>query len=234
MKKIVVVLLTIIIVSVFVVLWGNDIAILFENDFESRSKGNIADGTLLNGKRIPSKGDNFITYSYIGSLIGRNGVHSKVRDVILDSFNQIYQDYPEYKFVIGECSWLSGGQMKPHRTHQNGTSVDFLVPIRDEDNEINYLPTHIFNKFGYALEFDSLGASESMKIDFNAMGLHLYYLHKSCIANNIKIGLVIFDPKLQRLLFETEWGAKVKPLMRFTTKSVWVRHDEHYHINFKV
>jgi penicillin-insensitive murein endopeptidase len=234
MKKIPLILVVIILFCYLVILWGNDIAIYFENDQPSTSSGTVADGKLENGKRLPSGGENFVTYSRLGSLIGRNGVHSKIRDVILDAYNQMYRDHPEYQFMIGECSWLSGGSMKPHRTHQNGTSVDFMVPIRNDDNEIDLLPAHLFNKFGYNVEFDSLGVSESMRIDFDAIGMHLFYLYASCKTHDVEIDLVIFDPQLQSHLFATEWGARVKDLMRFTTQSVWIRHDEHYHVNFKL
>jgi len=136
--------------------------------------------------------------------------------------------------VIGETSWLSGGSMKPHHTHQNGLSVDFMVPVRNHENEIETLPTSVFNKFGYNAEFDSTGKNEYYYIDFESIAIHLYYLNKAAQNQNVKIDLVIFDPTLQKLLFKTEYGAKIKEKLRFTKKAVWVRHDEHYHVNFKV
>jgi len=214
--------------------FGNDFLILFESDNPSQTIGSVSDGKLINGKRLPSSSDNFVTYSRLGSLIGRNGVHNKVRDVILDAFDSIYKIYPENKYVVGESSWLSGGSMKPHRTHQNGISVDFMVPVRNHENEIEIIPTNIFNKFGYDVEFDSSGSNEDHNIDFESMAIHLYYLNESAQKHKIKIDLVIFDPTLQKLLFNTEYGAKIKNQVRFTTKPVWVRHDEHYHVNFEI
>ena len=214
--------------------FGNDFLILIESNEPSQSIGNVSNGQLVNGKRLPSSGYNFVTYSRLGSLIGRNGVHKKVKDVILESFEAIYKDYPEYQYVIGETSWLSGGSMKPHRTHQNGLSVDFMVPIRNHENEIEVLPTNVFNKFGYNAEFDSTGQNEEYYIDFESIAIHLYYLNEAAVKNNVKIDLVIFDPALQKYLFKTEYGSKIKDKLRFTTKPVWVRHDEHYHVNFKI
>jgi penicillin-insensitive murein DD-endopeptidase len=231
MKK-VIYLLFLILFLILIIYFGNDFLILFESNEPSQSIGNVADGKLINGKRLPSSGDNFVTYSRLGSLIGRNGVHHKVRDVILDAFNLIYQKYPEYEYVIGECSWLSGGSMKPHRTHQNGLSVDFMVPVRNHDSEINILPTNIFNKFGYDIEFDSTATNEDYTIDFESLAIHLYYLNESAKKHNVKIKLVIFDPVLQKRLFQTEYGPIVQNQMQFTKTAVWVRHDEHYHVNF--
>lgn len=234
MKKIIIPVIVFIVAIIIIIYFGNDFLILLESNEPSQSTGNVAEGKLINGKRLPSSGDNFVTYSRLGSLIGRNGVHHKVRDVILDAFTDIYQKYPEYEYVIGECSWLSGGSMKPHRTHQNGVSVDFMVPIRNHENEIDILPTNIFNKFGYDVEFDSTGTNEDYTIDFESMAIHLYYLNESAKKHNVKIKLVIFDPVLQKRLFQTEYGLIIQNQMQFTKNAVWVRHDEHYHVNFKI
>jgi len=233
-KKILQIFLLIIASVYLFIYFGNDFLILVESNEPSQSFGNVANGQLNNGKRLPSSRNNFVTYSRLGSLIGRNGVHNKVRNVILESFETLYKDYPEYKYVIGETSWLSGGSMKPHRTHQNGTSVDFMVPIRNHENEIEILPTNVFNKLGYNAEFDSTGRNENYFIDFESIAIHLYYLNVAAVKHNVKIDLVIFDPTLQKILFKTEYGSKIKEQLRFNTKSVWVRHDEHYHVNFKL
>jgi len=234
MKKTLQVFVVLTLLIFLIMHFGNEFLILFESNESSQSIGNVASGELINGKRVPSSGDNFVTYSRLGSLIGRNGVHNKVRNVILESFETLYKDYPEYKYVIGETSWLSGGSMKPHRTHQNGTSVDFMVPVRNHKNEIEALPTNVFNKFGYNAEFDSTGRNENYFIDFESIAIHLYYLNVAAVKHNVKIDLVIFDPTLQKILFKTEYGSKIKEQLRFNTKSVWVRHDEHYHVNFKL
>jgi len=234
MKKTLQVFVVLTLLIFLIMHFGNEFLILFESNEPSKSIGNVANGQLVNGKRLPSSGKNFTTYSRLGSLIGRNGVHNKVRDVILESFDVLFKDYPEYKYVIGETSWLSGGSMKPHRTHQNGLSVDFMVPIRNHNNEIEILPTNVFNKFGYDAEFDSTGRNEKYYIDFESITIHLYYLNVAAIKHNVKIDLVIFDPTLQKILFKTEYGTKIRDKLRFTRKPVWVRHDEHYHVNFKI
>lgn len=228
-------LLTILIILLFLINYiGNDFLILFESGEPSQSYGTVSDGKLINGMRLPSSGKNFITYSRLGSLIGRNGVNDRVRDVIIESYAMVYAHYPEYKYVIGESSWLSGGSMKPHRTHQNGTSVDFMVPVRNYDNEIDILPTNVFNKFGYNEEFNSTGKNKNYYIDFESMATHLYSLNESAKKHNVEIDLVIFDPTLQKLLFKTKYGSKIKNQLRFNSNPVWVRHDEHYHVNFEV
>jgi penicillin-insensitive murein endopeptidase len=234
MKKIVILILILIVSLSIIIHLGNDFLIIFESEQPSQSIGTVADGKLINGKRLPSSRDNFVTYSRLGSFIGRNGVHNKVRDVILESFDAIYKNYPDYQYVIGETSWLSGGSMKPHRTHQNGTSVDFMVPVRNHDNEIELLQTNVFNKFGYNAEFDSTGNNKDNYIDFESIAIHLFYLNELAQKHEVKIDLVIFDPTLQKLLFKTKYGTIIKNKIRFSKSPVWVRHDEHYHVNFNL
>jgi murein endopeptidase len=72
--------------------------------------------------------------------------------------------------------WPSGGRIRPHRTHQNGLSVDFFVPVRNAQGKSVPLPISITNRLSYNIEFDIS-------------------------------------------------GKYVKP---------WVRHDEHYHVDFAV
>ena len=45
---------------------------------------------------------------------------------------------------------------------------------------------------------------------------------------------VIFDPDLQAPLFETHYADYLKANIQFSTKRSWVRHDEHYHVDFKI
>ena len=46
---------------------------------------------------------------------------------------ELERTQPGVKFVYGETGWPDGGPMPPHRTHRNGMSVDFMVPVRDKD-----------------------------------------------------------------------------------------------------
>jgi penicillin-insensitive murein endopeptidase len=44
---------------------------------------------------------------------------------------------------------------------------------------------------------------------------------------------VIFDPKLRLRLVGTPAWSDIKELP-FMTKPAWIRHDEHYHVDFEV
>ncbi|MEJ2437896.1 MAG: replication initiation protein, partial [Sulfurovaceae bacterium] len=90
------------------------------------------------------------------------------------------------------------------------------------------------NKFGYDIEFDSKGHYDEYTIDYEAMAAHIVSLHKEAQKAGVKIWRVIFDPKLQKYLFATKQGDYLKRNINFSKKRSWVRHDEHYHVDFIV
>jgi len=127
-----------------------------------------------------------------------------------------------------------GGQFKPHKTHRNGLSVDFMVPVINRDGKSVHLPTHYFNKLGYSIEFDSVGNYEEYKIDYEALAAHIVALHKESIVRGFDLWRVIFDPKLQPYLISTKYGEYLRANIQFSKNRSWVRHDEHYHVDFEI
>jgi penicillin-insensitive murein endopeptidase len=191
-------------------------------------------GKLENGCKLPSEGDNFTSYSSLGVMLGRTYVHCKVADVIKTAYKSMNDQYPQKVFMYGETGWASGGSFKPHKTHHNGLSVDFMVPVVDKAGKSVALPTNTFNKFGYAIEFDAEGRSEELTIDFEAITAHLLAIKKAADAKHVKIWRVIFDPKLQPFLKKTKSWLAIKDQIQFSKRKSWVRHDEHYHVDFDI
>jgi penicillin-insensitive murein endopeptidase len=151
-----------------------------------------------------------------------------------DAYVDLSQSHPELRFVYAETGWPWGGRFAPHRTHANGTAVDFHVPVRTMGGEISLLPTWPFNKFGYSVEFDGSGRTGSIAIDFEAMGLHLLALERAARAHGIRIRRIIFDVSLQSRLAASEHGALALRRLPFSKAAAWIRHDEHYHVEFDV
>jgi hypothetical protein len=136
--------------------------------------------------------------------------------------------------VYGETGWPSGGRFRPHRSHQNGLSVDFFVPVRDATGRSVPLPTDVTTRFGYDIEFDASAKYGQYSIDFQAIAEHLYQLDVAAKAHGVGMSLVIFDLQYLPRLFATPRGAYLQRNLPFMKGKPWVRHDEHYHVDFAV
>ena len=200
---------------------------------ESVCYGTPENGSLDNGISLPLSGTNFSSYSYLGWQMGRTHVHSKVHAVLLEAFSSLEASAPEKVFVSGEMGWASGGRIRPHKTHRHGLSVDLMVPVLRNGKSVP-LPTSPLNKFGYDLEFTDDGALGDYQIDWEALALWLHELHRSAERNGVPIRRVIFEVPLQGHLFKSSHGALLKKSITFSTKPAWVRHDEHFHVDFSV
>lgn len=195
--------------------------------------GTIAEGRLNGGVQMPLRGENFVAYSRIGIEMGRTYLHSDVRQVVLDAYAELRRTAPNKIYVYGETGFAHGGRIRPHRTHQNGTSIDFMVPVMDEANQSIPLPSSPWNKFRYGVEFDDQGTMPGIRIDFGAMAEHLHQLSVAARRYNITIDRVIFDPPLiEKLFSSSRRGAELRNILPFMGARPWVRHDEHYHIDF--
>lgn len=203
-------------------------------DDASRCFGTTADGRLENGWKLPGSGTNFRSYSTFGNLLGRTYVHSAVHAIVLEAYAALANEAPDKVFVYGETGKRSGGEFSPHRTHRNGLSVDFMVPLVDADGRSVPMRTHAFNKWGYDLEFDAAGRLDGWAIDAEAMAEHIYQLHRAAIASGVDIWRVIFDPLLQPLLHDTKRWSYLSENVTFSAQRAWVRHDEHYHVDFEI
>ena len=66
------------------------------------------------------------------------------------------------------------------------------------------------------------------------MALHLLALDEAARSRGIRIRRVIFDVRLQPKLGAAGPGAQVLRRLSFNKQQAWVRHDDHYHVDFEV
>lgn len=201
---------------------------------ESTCYGTPGRGRIEGAVQLPEQGANYIAHSNLGVALGRTYVHDKVREIIVSAYSALAVNFPEKVFVYGETGWKSGGTLKPHRTHQNGLSVDFFVPVTNSSGKSVPMPINALNKFGYGIEFDTKGQFEDFDIDLEAMGEHLYQLKLAAQKVNAPISLVIFEPSFLPRLFSTSHGKYLEQNIPFMKGKPWVRHDEHYHVDFDI
>lgn len=195
--------------------------------------GSTSNGRLEHGVALPAQGSNFGPYTRLGAVLGRTYLHSTVHDIVLSAYRELERTHPGVTFTYGETGLRHGGPMPPHRTHETGTSVDFMVPLLGRDGRPAPFPSSAANRFGYDLEFDKAGRLDGYRIDFAAIAAHLRQLDRQARKRGTRIARVIFDPDLTRPLLGAPGGAEVASLP-FMKSRPWVRHDEHYHVDFAV
>ena len=201
---------------------------------ESECFGTVNNGRIEGSVKLPTSGPNFTAYSAVGATAGRTHVHSRVAEIVTAAYAALAAEDPSTTYVYGETGWSSGGRIRPHRTHQNGLSVDFFVPVRNAEGKSVPRPTGITNRYGYDIDFNANGRYAEYSIDFPAVAEHLYQLHLAAKARGAGIALVIFDAPFLPKLFATPRGPYLQQNLPFMKGKPWVRHDEHYHVDFAV
>lgn len=201
---------------------------------QSQCYGTVSKGRIEGSVKLPLSGANFSAYSTLAASAGRTHVHTTVAEVLTASYAALQKTSPSVTYVYGETGWPSGGRIRPHRTHQNGLSVDFFVPVRNAKAKSVPLPTGLDNRWGYDIEFDEEAMYGGYSIDFPALAEHLYQLDLAAKARGVGIALVIFETSYLPRLFATPRGAYLQQNLPFMKGKPWVRHDEHYHVDFAV
>lgn len=205
----------------------------------SISSGTVSNGSLKGGRIFPFKGPNFIYFDSTSYLNKHAFTHEKVHRVVLTTYKEFETILPHFEFGLMECSNEHGGKIWPHRTHQNGLSVDFMSPLLK-----NGSPTTDFNAIGlphYLMDFDENGIyteDTNYSIDFNLVARHILLLNEEAKKNGLKIEKVILKIALKDNLFATEYGKKLKASgIYFATnlsELIDSLHDDHYHVDFSL
>lgn len=204
----------------------------------SKSIGTVKDGKLQNAKLVPFQGLNFQYFDTASYLAGRAFVIDKVKQTVVSSYKEMETVCPNRFFFIMECSNKGGGKIFPHRTHQNGMSIDYMTPLLKAGK-----PYYQYDTMGvshYLLEFDNEGkllADKDVSVDFETIAKHILSVEKAARANGLKISKVIFKIELKDELFATDSGKKLQSsgiyIVQQLTPLINSIHDDHYHIDFE-
>lgn len=193
---------------------------------------------MTNGKLIPFYGNNFSYFDKGSYLNGRGYVNSNLLTTILDSYKNLELSDSNRHFKIMESANKEGGKLYPHRTHQNGLSVDFMMPLIKENKP--YYKLDSLGTSHYLLSFNDNGEysnDTSVKVDFNLIAKHILLLNKKAKKEGLKIKKVIIKTEYKDALYTTEYGRKLKKsdvyIVKRLSKMINALHDEHYHIDFE-
>ena len=136
-----------------------------------------------------------------------------------------------------EFSRKEGGKIFPHRTHQNGLSVDFMMPLQKEGQPYYELDSK--GASHYLLEFDKNGAyseNPEVTIDFDMAAQHILELEKQARMQGMRIEKVIFNTFLKDELYATPNGKKLEQSSIYVTRNLSPLindlHDDHFHVDF--
>jgi penicillin-insensitive murein endopeptidase len=210
-----------------------------QDSLPSTVHGTVSNGSLENGSLLPFTGNNYRYFDTTSYLSGRGFCHRQVVEILLASYGELETLLPERMFYVMECSNKNGGKLFPHRTHQNGLSVDLMMPKIK-----NGVPDYTLDNRGahhYLLEFDTEGKfveDASISLDFNTIALHILTLEKQAKTRGMKIEKVIINTDLKDELFASENGKKLKTsgiyIVQNLSKVINDVHDDHFHIDFEI
>lgn len=212
-----------------------------------------ASGELEGTRSLPPRGAGYRTYSVIGSAIGRQHADHRVIAALRQALASA-GDEAGRTYTVAEVGWPSGGAFPPHRTHREGLSVDILMPMLDASGSPASLPSWPWTGWGYCWHLDGEGALRSMAweaplpvvrghevdpcpfpgrgggwtADFDGLRLLLEAVLEAAPAHGVRLTRVIVAPEYADRIGA---GSAVDPLL--TRRGVWVRHDDHVHLDFR-
>ncbi len=203
----------------------------------SQSTGTVGGGTLKHGRLVPFSGSNFHYFDTLSYLSGRAFVHQKTQAILLTAMAKLQQLQPDDRFYIMECSNACGGEMKPHRTHQNGKSIDFMTPLK-----CNGKHAYKYDSLGvnhYWMDFNSEGiyqSDPSYSVDFDLLATWMLCLHEAAKEHGAKIEKIIWKMELKDELFATKNGKVLQQKGVYFAKQLSPLinglHDDHFHVDF--
>lgn len=204
----------------------------------SKSIGTVSSGTLVHGKIMPFYGPNFTYFDRDSYLASRAFTSDVVKTIVLDAYETLAAIVPDRKFFLMELSNEEGGEIYPHRTHQNGLSVDFMMP-KLKNGQANF-ELDTLGKQHYFLDFNERGEYKqdtTIKVDFDLIAKHILLLNEVATKNGYSIEKVIIKIEYKDDLFRTPIGQFLQKSGIYVVNNLSPLinsiHDDHYHVDFK-
>ena len=157
---------------------------------------------------------------------------------MIEAFRTLEDTTPDRKYSMMECSNHNGGPILVHRTHMNGTSIDFMSPKLRNGKQNRF-----WDRIGiwhYALEFDEDGRlliDKKTIIDFESIGQAILAIDDAAQNNGLRIRKIIYKINLKDNVFASKAGDELIRrgihFVRNLPEIVDMVHDDHFHIDFE-
>lgn len=198
------------------------------SDGTSISVGKPSRGYLLDGVRLPDRGEGFITRDVWRARDDRYGTDELI-DLVTAVARRMRAQVRDVKLVVADLSGKGGGERVAfHRSHQTGRDVDLLYYMRDASGQA-FEPDamHVFNARARAVD------GTGITIDI----ARTWTLVKELItAPEAAVQWVfMYEPIAQRLLEYAEKIGEPPALIARARKTCRqpgdsARHDDHMHV----
>jgi penicillin-insensitive murein endopeptidase len=123
------------------------------SDGTTISVGKPSRGYLIDGVRLPDRGEGFITRAVWQSRNNRFGTDELV-DLLTAVARRMQPQTPDVSLVVADLSGRGGGErIAFHRSHQSGRDVDLLYYMRDAGGQpMTPDAMHVFNAWARAAD----------------------------------------------------------------------------------
>ena len=164
--------------------------------------------------------------------------------------------------MLGETGLRDGGKLWPHASHGRGTSADIFLPLLDEERAPVRLSHEPWNLWGYCHYFDAAGRyagtrweaaprlvpvlgrvspcltstdNSLIQVDFDETARLLAAIDRKARLHGLQVRVLIVTAEYLPRLLNSEGGRELGALeSKFVRRPVWIRHDEHVHIEFSL
>jgi penicillin-insensitive murein endopeptidase len=198
------------------------------SDGTSVSIGKASHGYLVDGARLPDRGEGFTTREVWRARDNRYGTDELI-DLVVGVARRMRQQLPGVQLVIADLSGRGGGERYAfHRSHQSGRDADFLYYLRDASGQ-PFEPDamHVFDPAGRARDGSGLTVDVA----------RTWLLVKELItAPEAPVQWIfLYEPLTRRLLDHAARTGEPEALIaraRRTLKQPGdsARHDDHMHV----
>jgi len=200
--------------------------------------GTEAGGTLEHAKLLAFSGRNYRYFDTMSYVWGHAFMSDKMRNTLEASYAELETSAPGRIFTYMETGLMNGGPIPGHRTHQNGRSIDLMVPLLKDS--VPYYGLDTIGGDHYSLQFDDKGRLKSdstIEIDFTLIGTQILSLDKQARVQGLHVKKVILMLALKPEFYATKTGKKVKSKGIYFAMNLPEatdhQHDDHFHVDFE-